>query len=436
MLSRCRLVVALVWLVTGATLAFGAEPKLLSAAETATNSDRALVFIHGFLGSPDHTFASWPQIIAADNTQLPDHGKVSDFAIYSVDYEADFQSQAKLDQIAVGVSRDLAASEIFKRHRHVWLVAHSMGGIVLKRTLTLWEHERKDVLTDRVLAVGLLGVPSKGAPLADTAKKFRVDQLASTFGWDGRLLAELSTNSGSYLDSLETDWLAMKRNRETGLQRRFTPVISCGFEEKPQLSAGTGVWWLWDVAANLVHDTTVVPNLFTSTACDVARGFSVRHTDLTKPQRASDSIHLWLRDLIILSITQGRQEERVQLTTRPPSVNQSVPGRVDFNLFDRVEVLNQSLEPQNLDRQTGMPINPEHTVLGDPTSEQRAKLLVLRGGPFTGSTLLEAWQSAASKNKCLGLTNSANRLTITLTITDQVVQCVGAANVCKGQTCD
>ena len=83
-----------------------------------------------------------------------------------------------------------------------------------------------------------------------------------------------------------------------------------------------------------------------------------------------------------------------------------------------------------------MPINPEHTVFGDPTSEQHAKLLVLRGGPFTGSTLLEAWQSAASKNKFLGLTNSANRLTITLTITDQVVQCAGGANVCKGQTCD
>ena len=173
MLSRCRLVVALIWLVTGATLAFGAEPKLLSAAETATNSDRALVFIHGLLGSPDDTFASWPQIIAADNTQLPDHGKVSDFAIYSVDYEADFQSQAKLDQIAVGVSRDLAASEIFKRHRHVWLVAHSMGGIVLKRTLTLWEHERKDVLTDRVLAVGLLRRTLERCSLGGHGKEVR-----------------------------------------------------------------------------------------------------------------------------------------------------------------------------------------------------------------------------------------------------------------------
>lgn len=436
MLGLGPLAVALLWLLTESTLAFGAEPRLLSTPSTATNADRAIVFIHGLLGSSEDTFGNWPEIIADDDTPLPDHGKLSDFAIYSADYEADFESGAKLDEIAVGVSRDLAASEIFKRHRHVWFVAHSLGGIVLKRSLTLWMQERKEVLTDRTMAVGLLGVPSKGTPLADLAKQYGIDRVASTFGWNGQLITELNTNSGSYLRSRETDWMAMKRYRETRPQRRFTPLISCGYEEKPQLSCGTGFWWLLNSIVNVFVDTTVVPDLFTSDVCDVTRHFSVRHTDLTKPQTASDSVHLWLRDLIILSITQGRQEERVELTTRPPSPSAGELGAVDFNVFDRVEQINRGLDPQELDRQTGLPANPERIAFAEPSSEDRAKLLVLRGGPFVGSTLVELWEAAASKNRCLELTHSPNRLIINLKVNDEVLQCPGGANVCKGQRCN
>ncbi|MEJ8860018.1 alpha/beta fold hydrolase [Variovorax robiniae] len=109
-------------------------------------ADRAIVFVHGVLGAPGESFGGWPNIIAHDGTTLPGHGKVSDFAVYAVDYEADFKSSVKLDDVAIGVSRELAASQIFKRHRHVWLVAHSMGGLVLKRSMVRWLIEKKEVL--------------------------------------------------------------------------------------------------------------------------------------------------------------------------------------------------------------------------------------------------------------------------------------------------
>ncbi len=437
MLKLCSLPIAFLLLVS-ASGTFGAEPKLLSNNATADTADRAIVFIHGLLGSAEASFESWPAIIARDGTELPDHGKLSDFAVYSVNYEADFRSQAKLDEIAVGVARDLAASQIFRRHRHVWLVAHSMGGLVLKRTLTLWRQERKELLIGRILAVGLLGVPSAGSPLADLAKEYGVGSLAKTFGWNGELLKDLTTNSGSYLISLETSWEGLKRARDTELQRRFTPIIYCGYEEKPEVSDATVLWKrMLGYGVNSIIDTTVVPRLFSSTACDERRGFSVRHTDLIKPKNASDSVHVWLRNLINISITQGMHESRVELGTRPPSPRANVTSAsIDFNMYDRVKKINLGLEPRNLDLQTGLPINPERIIFSDNSSEARAKSLVLRSGPFVGSTLLSAWQLAASENTCLKVGNSINRLTIILTIGSATVQCTGGARVCAGQSCD
>ncbi|EHK54478.1 esterase/lipase family protein [Allomesorhizobium alhagi] len=437
MLNICRLSFSLLALLTYIQTSFAVEPKLLSAPATAQNADRALIFVHGLLGAAEGSFANWPEIIADDDTELPGHGKLSDFAVYSVDYQADFLSQAKLDEVAVGVSRDLAASQIFRRHRHVWLVAHSMGGLILKRSLTLWVQERKELLIDRIMAVGLLGVPSNGAPLADLVKKHGIDRIALTFGWNGALLEDLTTNSGSYLTSLETNWEGLKRNRDTGEPRRFTPVISCGYEEKPQLAGSD--WWggrVWDALVGSVIDSTVVPDLFAKTACHDRRHFSVRHTDLIKPTDQNDTVHVWLRNLIITSITKGASENRVELSTRPPSARSSeATGRVDFNLYDRVATLNQGHDVRNLDQQTGLSTHPERIVFANSPSEEQANSLVLRGGPFLGSTLLDAWYAAAAKNTCLKVEASVDRLKIILAVDGKTVQCSGGAMVCKGQSC-
>ena len=57
-------------------------------------------------------------------------------------------------------------------------------------------------------------------------------------------------------------------------------------------------------------------------------------------------------------------------------------------LVFRVAILNTDLESANLGQATGMPKEPEVIKFADDQSEQRAKKLVLRGGPFDGSTKL------------------------------------------------
>ena len=414
-------------------LAMAAEPVLLSDPAKVMDANNALVFVHGVLGSPTTSFGNWPQIIAMDQMDLPDKDKMSDFAVYAVDYQADFQSRMKLDNVASGVADELAGSQIFKRHRHVWFVAHSMGGLVLKRTLVLWREQEKSILVSRVMGVGLLGTPSAGAPLAKLAQTYGVDGLATTFGWDGALVKDLTTDGGSYLDALETDWLAFRSARDNAANRRFTPIIWCGFETKPEL----GPWiraMSFVLRGHAEQDIDeIVPKLFTSTACDKVGGFPVKHTDLIKPKDSTDPMHGWLRSFITISITRGLKEQRNSLGTAPPALD--AKGDVAFNMADRVGFLNTDVEDANLDQATGLPKEPEVIAFAPDQSEERAKKLVLQGGPFYGSTKLILWQEAAKTNNCIKVSNTPNRLKITLQVTDEVVQCPQGGNVCRSQSC-
>jgi pimeloyl-ACP methyl ester carboxylesterase len=417
--------------LTLGSIANAAEPKLLSDPAKQDNADRALVFVHGLLGDPTDSFGNWPQLIAQDQTELPDHGKISDFAVYSVDYQADFESHIKLDNAAVGVASDLAASTIFRRHRHVWFVAHSMGGLILKRVLSLWSLEQKSLFIDRTMAVVLLGVPSAGAPLADFLQSYGVGNVATAFGWNGGLLVDLATRGGSYLDSLETNWTVLRRLRNTGLERRFKPIFACGYEEKPEVDRS-----MWLAAVSLLSGRpdigVIVPNLFAG-SCEEPRHFSVKHTELIKPKNAGDSIYIWLRSIITQSIVAAGRESRIEISTGPPS---SEPGPIIASVAERAAFMNKALDTANLDWATGLPKDPERIVFADDQSAHLAQQLVLRDGSFRGSTKLVTWQRAAASNTCLVVGHSPNRLTISLTVKNAVVECPGGAIVCQGKTCN
>jgi len=403
--------------------ALAAEPLSLSKATTVANADRALVLVHGLGGDPKSSFGVWPELIAHDSTALADHGKLSDIAIYAVDYTAEFKSMSTLEEVATGVAADLAASSIFRRHRHVWFVAHSMGGLVLKRTFALWKLEGKTVLLDRVMGVGMLGVPAAGAPLADLVTALSLQKVATLFGWNGGLVKDLTTDSGTrYLDSLETDWMSIRTARTSDPARRTTPYVSCGYETKPQAGTVGGV-----LPQSLV---TMVPKLFTSSICDDKRGFPVRHTDLTKPTYDGESTHLWLRAFFLRSALEGFKEQRVSLTTAPPS-------QVASFILGRVKHSNKALEARNLDTATQLPVQPELIVFADEKSEELAAKLVIGGGEFNAATEADLWEAIGRFNKCLVVVPTPNRLRISLKVTEQVSRC-GSGNVlvCSGQRCD
>lgn len=402
-----------------AARALAGEPLLLSDPKAVNEQDRAIVFFHGIFGDPKSTFADWPAIVSSDESPLPDHGRIADLALYSVNYTAYFNTKAKLDDVAIAVAADLASSSVFRRHRHVFFVAHSMGGLVLERALLHWRQQGKDVLIDRVLGVGLLGVPSSGSPLADLASKYGAGAVASWLGWDSNLLKDLTSNGGSYLDSIESDWEAFRDQRQKIDRTRFTPLVRCGFEQKPQVS--------------LVDVSYVVPKLYASTACVDRLGFPVTHIDLVKPKDRDDSIHHWLRDLLERAIVLSLKEPRDELTTAPPPVVMAMP--VPQNLLGRIKFLQQASDPDNLDAATSLPREPESIDWADKDSSGRAETLVLQGGPFIGATLTDVLLRAAKANTCLTVMPSKNRLSLKIAVTAGVRKCEGLATVCDDFAC-
>jgi hypothetical protein len=393
------------------------EPILLSAPATATTADRALVLVHGLMGDPRLTFGKIPQFIGSDDSELPGHGKMSDLAVYAVDYQADFTSRGSLEVVAKGVADDIAASTIFRRHRHIWFVTHSMGGLVLKRSLALWVLRQKMVLFDRVVGIGMLGVPSAGAPLAKLLSSGRFDEVATALGWNGGLVRDLSTDEGQrYLGSLETDWMAVKALRESGSIRKFTPQIVCGFETRPEFR-------IMELVLGSNYGT-VVPDLFASSVCDDRRGFPASHSELPKPEDRDAPVYVWLRDLIIKSATASLQEQRDAMTTASPDVPSYLAGKVDRS--------NEELEGTNLDRMTGLPHEPERIEFIDDKSREIAEHLVLRGGPFYGSTKSELYEALSKKNTCIHLSLGANRLLIRLAVDGPTKTCRdGRSGLCK-----
>jgi pimeloyl-ACP methyl ester carboxylesterase len=415
------LIAVLIALLCFGSPAFADEPVLLSDPSKVDDADRALVFIHGILGSPTESFGNWPAIIAADNTQFPDHGKLSDIAVYAVDYQAHFTSQSTLEEVAVGIAAELGASQIFKKHRHVWLVAHSMGGLVLKQALISWKLAGKNVLLDRIQGIGMLGVPSGGAPLADLAQSLQADKIAKLLGWNGELVKDLTTDSGKrYLSALEDGWASVKTAFGQSSIRRYTPVIECGVETKPESR------FAYIVSAEKYG--TIVPKLYASSACNHTTSFPYSHIELIKPANSRSQVHSWLRELIIGSATEGLKEQWTQLTADP-----AVPSY----LATRADYMNKDVEPVNFEPGSRLPLQPEKIEFDDDQSREAAEHLMLRGSSFVANTKSALFEAVAKKNSCIKAKISPNRLLITLSVHGQTKSCGNGTDlVCVNQSCN
>lgn len=419
MLARILLSLALTVMTLAS--AFADEPILLSDATRAKNADRAVVFMHGLLGDPRQSFGDWPRFIEKDNTTLPGHGKMSDIAIYAVDYQANFTSHSTLEDVANSVAAELAASSIFTDHRHVWLVAHSMGGLILKRTLSLWRLQNKTAPLNRILGVGLLGVPSAGAPLADLVNTVGIGRLASWLGYNGDLVQDLTTDSGErYLNSLENDWMAVRDARDQGSVRKFTPRISCVYETKSEIKA-------FEILLGKQYGT-VVPRLFASAACDEKIGLPVSHIKLIKPENERSQVVGWLRNLIRKSIIDGSQEQLTSI---------AMPVGAKGYLATKVDSLNRDLDLDRIERASGLPLQPERIEYADDNTSEMAQKLVPTGGELTASTKSDLIEQLVQKNSCIAADISPNRLLIKLKITAaNTKQCSPGEYVCANQSCN
>ena len=261
-------------------------------------SDVALVFVHGVGGSAD-SFTSddvqhpqtgerigWHHVIHEldGERELPGGRHLRNLDIYALDYSDAFAGETTIAEIAIQVGQHLALEDLIKSHNHVIFVAHSMGGLVLRRLFADYVSKGKARYLDRLAGVIYLGVPSEGAQMANLATSdWLLQEVAAYYiGANSRQLLDLRTVSAgnSLLLAIDIDWGRVLDGR----RRSAYPFrAACAYETVSMVNAVGSL-------------ATVVPRLYTKTNCDGDPvGINKKHTELGVVTSASgDGSHDFL----------------------------------------------------------------------------------------------------------------------------------------------
>jgi len=275
----------------------------------------AILFVHGLEGSAQASFTneeldpplSWSDLIAADERIIhqtaSNRRSLSQFDLYAIDYSdvfTDDKIAVSVEEMAQQVANALESHGVIREHKHVWILAHSLGGIVIKRILIKWSNAGYHRYIRHILGVSLLGVPSNGAPLANLGDTRFGKLMAKWLGFDARHISDLKTASttNTFLRGLDNDWseLLAKRDRLYG----GFPRISCGYETAAQYRIEYTIWGL------VIYDVNieVVPAIYARTTCDgEAMPINKTHIALPKPINRHDPVEDWLFNAVRTAFT-------------------------------------------------------------------------------------------------------------------------------------
>lgn len=221
-----------------------------------------VVFVHGILGHARTTFAAeghppWMQLLATD-PQL--QGPLN---VLSLAYSSEpLQRASSIQEIATRLRSSLQVERrVFERFDKVVFVAHSMGGLVVRRLLLQLSRDDPQAYA-RVAGVFFLAVPAGGSDLAAGASWFSDNP---QFG-DMR-----PEDANAFLQADADDWATLLRRRPAD---RPYPRSYCAYENQP-----IGAW-------------VVVPRSRSQMMCDeTPNAFDRDHSSLVKPPNREDPVY-------------------------------------------------------------------------------------------------------------------------------------------------
>jgi pimeloyl-ACP methyl ester carboxylesterase len=373
-------------------------------------SDVALVFVHGLGGGPCSSFESdvanataddrpfgcpryepgkrllngkdrlsWFTIFERDSARaLPGNRTLGDIDLYTVGYMDAARATISATEIGESLARNPEFLRILDEYNHVLFVAHSMGGIVLRRAIVRLQSPEQRERVERIVGIGLLGSPSEGAPLADLVTDwgcwvpaiFRKvcwgEYVTQWYGAGWHQISDLQTLDGHnhLLAGLQTDWGSVVK-----AQRGKPFFVSCAYETVAEIPA---------------LKLPVVERIYTHAAgCFEQIPITEKHTALGKPTDIEDNRHQWLRGTIIEAL---QLVEDFKLRKWPSSYPLGM-------LIDQIGIeANQSRLPGTIAEsvrvrsESGAQVNALHLK---PDSNY--------GGPTWGAVL----KSIAASNSCL-----------------------------------
>jgi internalin A len=153
-----------------------------------------IVFVHGVLGDARSTWtnevtkAYWPDLIKNDPS-------FDGFDIFVVSYPSRLlQSSYTVDELVDVMRRDLDSAGIFAKHKHVYFLCHSMGGLVVRGYLTRYQPK-----ASQVPMIYFFSTPTTGTQIAN---------FVALLSDNRQLSGVLPVHANEYLDSVRKDWLA------------------------------------------------------------------------------------------------------------------------------------------------------------------------------------------------------------------------------------
>jgi pimeloyl-ACP methyl ester carboxylesterase len=229
-------------------------------------SGRLIVFVNGINSDIEGTFrnptngAFWPSLMRNDDDNVFER---ADILVYPI--VTDFGDDSpRITDIADKLATDV--NDTLKPYTSVLFVAHSLGGVVLRRYLLVESRKEGGGITsdNRIKGLLLLGTPTNGAAIANLGSEI----FASKTLWQ---LGE-SNDPDSFLDTLRDEWI------DEGMVPRI--ATECGYE-----TVGVPVKFLWwEVGPGV---TVVTPDS-ASTLCTtgVTGLVQLDHFGIAKPATA------------------------------------------------------------------------------------------------------------------------------------------------------
>jgi predicted alpha/beta hydrolase family esterase len=133
--------------------------------------------------------------------------------------------------------RQLEDQGVFQKYREIYFIAHSMGGLIVKRMLVDLHRPKQVEKLRQVKAVLYISTPAQGANSA---------VVGSWLSLNPQLRDMRTADLNSFLRSLEDQWQDLMRERKT----ETFPLSFCAYETKP------------------THGITIVNRVYASTTCD------------------------------------------------------------------------------------------------------------------------------------------------------------------------
>ena len=255
---------------------------------TPQSSEKLILLVHGIFGDPASTWTnrngrSWMDL-------MKDDSDFRNFTVATIRYDTPFLSRASTIEEAASRSLGRLQDEaVFRKYDEIYFIAHSMGGLLVKRMLVELNHSRQPESCRRVRAVLYISTPAQGANLAD---------LGSWLSINPQLRDMRQADLNSFMQSLENDWQNLIRGRDS----RRVPRSYCAYETKP------------------TYGTMVVNRLYAATICDENPvPIDENHSTIVKPLNRQADIYVWARARIQDAAAAPLEVQRADASTTMPA---------------------------------------------------------------------------------------------------------------------